>query len=53
MVTILAPDFRLGGVEREATQLNTLTYYSDMTLDSFNPAMTSLPRMRWRGLPVP
>lgn len=36
MVTILAPDFRLGGVEREATQLNTLTYYSDMTLDSFN-----------------
>ncbi len=36
MVTILAPDFRLGGVEREATQLNTLTYYSDMTFDSFS-----------------
>ena len=36
MVTILASDYRLGGVEREASNLNTLPYYSDMTLDSFD-----------------
>jgi DNA replication protein DnaC len=36
MVTILAPDYRLGGVEREAANLNTLSLYSDMKLDSFD-----------------
>ena len=36
IVTILAPDFRLGGVDRGASPLNTLPYYSDMTLDSFD-----------------
>jgi DNA replication protein DnaC len=36
MVTILAPDYRLGGVEREATNLNTLSLYSDMKLDTFD-----------------
>lgn len=35
MVTILAPDFRQGGVERMASNLNTLPYYSDMLLDTF------------------
>jgi DNA replication protein DnaC len=36
IVTILAPDYRLGGVDREASNLNTLPFYSDMTLDSFD-----------------
>jgi DNA replication protein DnaC len=36
MVTILAPDYRLGGVDREATHLNTLPHYSDMTFASFS-----------------
>ncbi len=36
IVTILAPDYRLGGVDREVSNLNTLPYYSDMTLDSFD-----------------
>ena len=36
IVTILAPDYRLGGVDREASNLNTLPYYSDLTLDTFD-----------------
>ncbi|MGC9467496.1 MAG: ATP-binding protein [Anaerolineae bacterium] len=36
MVTILAPDFRSAGTEGLATNLNTLPYYSDMTLDTFD-----------------
>ncbi len=36
MVTILAPDYRAGGVERLASDLNTLPYYSDMTFDTFD-----------------
>lgn len=36
IVTILAPDYRLGGVERLAVDLNMLPYYRDMTLDSFD-----------------
>ncbi len=36
MATILAPDYRLGGVERETTSLNTLSLYSEMKLDTFD-----------------
>ncbi len=36
IVTILAPDFRLGGGDRPAANLNTLPYYSEMTFDTFD-----------------
>lgn len=36
IVTILAPDFRLGGAERSASELNTLSYYSDMSFGTFD-----------------
>jgi DNA replication protein DnaC len=44
IVTILAPDYRLGGVDRLAPNLNTLTYYSDMTFSTFNLRREELPR---------
>ncbi|MGC9346979.1 MAG: ATP-binding protein, partial [Anaerolineae bacterium] len=43
IVTILAPDYRLGGVDRLAPNLNTLTYYSDMTFGTFNLRREELP----------
>lgn len=36
IVTILAPDYRAAGVERLASNLNTLPYYGDMTFDTFD-----------------
>jgi DNA replication protein DnaC len=50
MVTILAPDFRQGGVERLASNLNTLPYYSDMLLDTFDLRREQLDRDGWENL---
>ena len=36
IVTILAPDYRLGGVDRLSSNLNTLPLHSNMTLDDFD-----------------
>ncbi len=44
MVTILAPDYRLGGVDREASNLNSLPDYADMTLDNFSLRRDELPK---------
>ena len=36
IATILAPDFRQAGVDHTESNLNTLSLYSDMTLDDFD-----------------
>jgi DNA replication protein DnaC len=44
IVTILAPDYRQAGAQKDHSDLNTLPLYSDMTFDSFDLRQRELPR---------
>ncbi len=44
IVTILAPDFRQSGIDRAASDLNTLPLYSEMTLETFSLRQEELAR---------
>jgi DNA replication protein DnaC len=50
IVTILAPDYRQAGAQKEHSDLNTLRLYSDMTFDSFNLRQRELARDKAENL---
>jgi len=43
LVTILAPDFRHGGIDQEQSELSSLTLLEQMTFDSFSLRQDELP----------
>ncbi|MCK5920013.1 MAG: ATP-binding protein, partial [Methylococcales bacterium] len=50
MVTILAPDFRRGGVYQEESELSTLHLHQDKTFSRFNLRQHELPRTQSANL---
>jgi len=50
IVTILAPDYRQSGIDHTESDLNTLSLYADMTLESFDLRHGELDRDQVRNL---